>query len=156
MHSPVNIHRATSSLRLRDISLRPLTLPDLACQVFHNAAVTSTKDEHVTAQIDKLSLTTKKKEQAIACASKITELFDAKMSPTDRAAHHTRMQSLLVEWGVAPTTVAKAPDYAGTTPPIIGFHCCLCATVVVQSRMATLLLSQCMLQCLLPHISWLS
>ena len=39
------------------------------------------------------------------------DLLKGKMSKVERKTIETRMESLLVEWGVAPAVVSNKPDY---------------------------------------------
>ena len=81
-------------------------------KVFENLAVAGTFKKQVDAALTKLALPGDKMKQVQNLAKEVQDLLK-KGSRLERQTKQTRIETLLVEWGIAPTAVVKKPDFAG-------------------------------------------
>ena len=108
--SPVAGHDVAASI---ETLLSPLERRSRQ-RVLEQRAVTTTKSPEVTKLINSIgSLTAQKKKELDKIADDFLKLLN-KARGTEKKALQVRIESMLVEWGVAPSVAAKTPvDYRG-------------------------------------------
>ena len=81
-------------------------------KVYEGAAVTGNKAKHVESQIKKLKLSETKSKQLEVLSAEIFDFVQIRgRGNAVKKSIQSRMESLLVEWGVAANVAAMTPDY---------------------------------------------
>ena len=80
-------------------------------KVLQPLGLTSTTKAHVDTKTASLKLSGDKKKQADAICKELQGALRAATSDVEKTTLHTRMESMLVDWGVAPRAAAMKPDY---------------------------------------------
>ena len=81
-------------------------------KVYQSYSATTTRTASVAGISNKLGLSPVKKAAAEKLGNRIFEL-GKNLERTEKRAYEIRLESLLVEWGVAPTSARKQPYYRG-------------------------------------------